>query len=117
MDRLPQVNSQPNVKQLCPLALQGGRSVSLPSVTPKLFLQGMHRSRMWRGQRGPSGTFLGCLVALSPTAFDQKPTEEGGFHLDYKGMLGVRECRLECFSELSPLLSVIPYFSRVKSWT
>lgn len=38
-------------------------------------------------------------------------------HLDYKGMLGVRECGLECFSELSLLLSVILYFSRVKSWT
>lgn len=73
MDRLAQVTSQPDVKQLCPLALRGGRSVELPPVTPKLFLQGTHRSRMWRGQRGPSGTFLGCLVA-----FDQKPTEEDG---------------------------------------
>lgn len=78
LDRLPQVTSQPNVKQLYPLALQGGRSVPLPPVTPKPVLQGTHRSRMWRGQRGPSGTFLDCLVALSPTAFDQKPTEEGG---------------------------------------
>lgn len=73
MDRLAHVTSQPDVKQLCPLALRGGRSVALPPVTPKLFLQGTHRSRMWRGQRGPSGTFLGCLVA-----FDQKPTEEDG---------------------------------------
>lgn len=79
MDRLAQVTSQQDTKQLCPLALQGGRSVAPPPVTPKLLLQGIPRSRMWRGQRSPSGTFLGSLVAFSPTAFDQNPTEEDGY--------------------------------------
>lgn len=48
MDRLAQVTSQKDMKSLCPLALQGGRSVAPPPVTPKLLLQGTHRSRMRR---------------------------------------------------------------------